>query len=157
MCSLCESSAFVGRAGFDTVTSHIFSQGVLAALTFVAGWNTHAGARLESGLSLCSLAITTQIWGWILSFWSRIPEGLGFSSVHFKCVLSHLPALVPLTQGSSAEARGSHAHFSEMPETDDQAASGLPPVLPPAVASPNLLRCSFRSDPLVHHRTLFLG
>ena len=76
--SLCVPSAFFGRAGFDIITSHIFPQGVLAAITLVGGWAAHGrartGASFEPGLPLSSVAIITQVYDWIPNFQSRIPE-----------------------------------------------------------------------------------
>ena len=43
--SLCVPSAFFGRAGFDIITSHIFPQDVLAAITLVGGGAGEGGAR----------------------------------------------------------------------------------------------------------------
>ena len=56
-------SAFGERTGFDMDESHIFPQGVLAAITLVVGESIDGGARAvtecEVGLRLCSVAITT--------------------------------------------------------------------------------------------------
>lgn len=51
---------FGGRAAYDVGGSHIFSKGVLAAVTLVEG---ETGDRLEPepGLLLCSVVITTQL------------------------------------------------------------------------------------------------
>ena len=62
MYRLCVPSAFGGRAGFDMDKSHVFPQGMLAAITFV--WSgaedglDRAGMGYETGLPLCSVAIT---------------------------------------------------------------------------------------------------
>ena len=62
---LCVPNAFGGIAGFDMDASHIFPQGVLAAITLIGGG---AGAReprassgCEAGLPCCSMAITTLL------------------------------------------------------------------------------------------------
>ena len=51
-----------GRAGSDSIRSHIFPQGVLAAITLVGGGagggGAKARARCEQGLFLCSLTNT---------------------------------------------------------------------------------------------------
>ena len=59
---LCVPNAFGGRAGFDMNTSHIFPQGVLAAITLVRSGagegGARAGSRCELGLLLYSVAIS---------------------------------------------------------------------------------------------------
>ena len=50
LCSLHVSSGFDGRTGSDLSMSHIFPQGVLAAVTFVGGETEMEG--LEPGVSL---------------------------------------------------------------------------------------------------------
>lgn len=61
LCRLHMSNAFDGRAGFDVDASHIFPQGVLAAIIFVGveagGAGARAGAGCEVGLPLCSVAL----------------------------------------------------------------------------------------------------
>ena len=56
------STAFGGRAGFDVDPSHIFPQGLLAAITLVGGGardgEARAGAQCEAGLPFCSVAVT---------------------------------------------------------------------------------------------------
>ena len=55
-------SAFNGRAGFDVDASHIFPQGVLAAVTLVGPVAGDGGAKVCAGCEvglLCSLAVTT--------------------------------------------------------------------------------------------------
>ena len=53
---ICLLSAFGGKAGFDVDASHIFPQGVLAAVTLVRGVAGDGGARAcagcEAGLPL---------------------------------------------------------------------------------------------------------
>ena len=55
-------NAFGRRAGFDVDASHVFPQGVLAAIALVGGGagdgGASAGARCEIGFPLCSVAIT---------------------------------------------------------------------------------------------------
>ena len=55
-------STFGGRAGFDVNASHIFPEGVLAAIPLAGGrageGGARAGARCEPGLPLCSVATT---------------------------------------------------------------------------------------------------
>ena len=52
-----------GRAGSDVSRSHVFPQGVLAAITLVGGGAGDGAdrdrARCELGLLLCSVATTT--------------------------------------------------------------------------------------------------
>ena len=59
---LCVPNVFGGKSGFDMVPSHIFSQGMLAAITLVWGGPGdgigRAGARCEVGFPFCSMAIT---------------------------------------------------------------------------------------------------
>ena len=92
-------SAFGGRAGFDVDISHVFLQGVLAAITFVGDGaedgGAVAGSRCEVGLPLFAVAITTLSGcNLIPSCWSSSPEGQARAgSVSFKCVLSPLPVL----------------------------------------------------------------
>ena len=61
--SLCVPSGFVGRAVSDMSMSHIFPQGVLAAITLVGGGagdrRASARARCEPGLLYCSVANRT--------------------------------------------------------------------------------------------------
>ena len=60
---LCVPHGFGGRAGSEVSTSHVFPQGVLAAIISVGGGTGDGGARArarcESGLPLCSVANTT--------------------------------------------------------------------------------------------------
>ena len=51
---------FGGRAGFDVNRSHVFPQGVLAAITLLGG-GARDGARCEPALPLCSVALTTLL------------------------------------------------------------------------------------------------
>ena len=55
-------NAFGGRAGFGVDASHIFPQGVLAAIILAGGGAVDRGARAEdrceAGLPLCSVAKT---------------------------------------------------------------------------------------------------
>ena len=55
------SNTFGQRAGFDLNDSHVFPQGVLAAITLAWGVVDNGGARAclggGEGLPLCSLAI----------------------------------------------------------------------------------------------------
>ena len=57
------SNAFGRRAGFDEDASHIFPQGVLAAMTLVGGGAGDGGARArcEAGPPLCSVASNTLL------------------------------------------------------------------------------------------------
>ena len=57
---LCMPSGFGGRPGSEVGMSHVFPQGVLAAITLVRGGDGGAKARAkcELGLLLCSVAIT---------------------------------------------------------------------------------------------------
>ena len=63
--SLCVPSDFGRRAGFDMNTSHVFPQGVLAAVTLVGGRAGDGGAkartRCEVRLPLCSVTITALL------------------------------------------------------------------------------------------------
>lgn len=58
-------SAFDGRAGFDMDPTHVFPQGVLAAMTLVEGRAGDEGATArairEARLLLCSVAVTTLL------------------------------------------------------------------------------------------------
>lgn len=47
------AQGFGGRAGFILHTSHIFPQGVLAAIIFVVGWTKDRGVSSEPVLSGC--------------------------------------------------------------------------------------------------------
>ena len=72
-------SAFGGRARFDVNRSHLFTQGVLAAINLVGGRVGDGGgraiARCEAGLPLCSVAITALLGqGHLPSCWSRNPR-----------------------------------------------------------------------------------
>ena len=62
LCRLFVSTVFCVRAGFDMGASHIFPQGVLAALPFregVFGVGVYkACAESEAGLPLCSMAVS---------------------------------------------------------------------------------------------------
>ena len=104
LCKVCVPSAFGGRAGFDMDASHLFPQGVLAAITLLGGGagdeGVRGGAWCEAGLSLCSVAITTLSGvGSGPKMLKRKPLGSSrVGSVPFKYVLSPLPALGPLPQ-----------------------------------------------------------
>ena len=81
------SNAFGGRAGFDVDVSHVFPQGVLAALIFVVvragGGGARAGAGCEVGLPLCSTALTALL-------------GVGFDPMLLELKLSGLgPGWLP--------------------------------------------------------------
>lgn len=56
------ANAFGRKAGFDMDSSHIFHQGVLAAISLVVGGAgdkaARAGTRYEAGL-LCTVAVTS--------------------------------------------------------------------------------------------------
>lgn len=57
------ANAFDGTAGFDMDASHVFPQGVLAAVTSAGGGagvgEARARARCEAGLLLCLVVVTT--------------------------------------------------------------------------------------------------
>ena len=77
--SLRVPSGFGERAEFDVNTSHVFPQGVLAAITLVgcgAGdRGVRAKARCELRIPLCSVAVLLYLgWGQVPSCWSRSPE-----------------------------------------------------------------------------------
>ena len=81
--SLYVPSGFDGRAGFDVNISHIFPQGVLAAITLVGSGLEKEGLGPEPGVSqgfpsLQWPSLPYQRWGQVPSCWSRSPEGRVF-------------------------------------------------------------------------------
>ena len=76
--SLRVPSGFGGRAGSAVSTSHVFPQGVLAAITLVGSRagdaEARAGAKCKSGLLLCSVASTTLMGVGAAPHRSRSPE-----------------------------------------------------------------------------------
>ena len=78
LCRLRVPIPFGGRAGFDMDASHVFCQGVLAAIILVGGevgdGCARAGVGYEVGLPLCSVAITALL-GVGSDPKSRSPEG----------------------------------------------------------------------------------
>ena len=46
LCKVCVPSAFGGRAGFDMDASHLFPQGVLAAITLLGGGGKRGKRRI---------------------------------------------------------------------------------------------------------------
>lgn len=106
-------NGFGGRAVSNVSKSHIFPQGVLAAITLVGGGARAGGDRArvkcEPGLLLCPVAnITLLGWQWVQSCWSRSPESqVQAGSLPSKCVLSPIPALISSPQkGSVLEQEG---------------------------------------------------
>ena len=74
-------TAFGGRAGFDVDASHVFPQGVLAAVTLVGdgagGGGARDGAVCEAGRPLCSVVVTALGSAPKLLEWK--PRGSGLS------------------------------------------------------------------------------
>lgn len=65
LCRLCLSSVFGAWAGFDGDASHVFSQGVLAPITFIGGVVSVGELKICSGCEvghpLCSVAVPTLL------------------------------------------------------------------------------------------------
>ena len=104
---MCESPSvdvFGVMAGFIVFTSHVFPQGVLAAITLIGGvtgvGRARACAECEAGLPLCSVAITA------LSGLRSAPQVDGADALRVRLELTVfslsvfflLPALGPLPQ-----------------------------------------------------------
>lgn len=111
--SVCMSSAFGWRAGSDMSTCHDFLQGVLAAISLVAGTSGDGGskarARYEPESLLCSVANTTLFgMGVGPKLLERKPcSSCPTDSILSKCVLSSHTALAPLPQrGAVLEQEG---------------------------------------------------
>ena len=106
ICSPYLPSGFGGRAGSDVSMSHIFPQGVLAAITLVGGGAGYGGAKArascELGLLLCLVAITFLL-GTVRGSQGAGAEALRVAS---KLVLFHLSVRSPLFQQWHHHHRG---------------------------------------------------
>lgn len=154
------SRGFGGKARSDVSMSHIFPQGVLAAITLVeyGAWDGGARvrARCELRLLLYSAVNTTLMGtGQVLSCWSRSPEAQVWdSSVTSECVLP--PSTRTLTpEGSNVGPKGTRVGtqhglqcrlWQSWPQSGFWTAANVLPLHMPAVAALVLLKCCSGSD-----------
>ena len=144
LCRLCVPNVLNGRVGYDVDASHVFLQGVLAALTLIESENRDGGVtastRCEAGLSLCSVVVTTLSGvGFDPKFLSRSPVAHAqVGPIPFECVFFPLPTqrLFPQRWGELKQAGCVHIQRSNTL---------------PVYVSVGPLRCHSLSSPFPSH------